>query len=124
MKFSTKQYAQALRDAISDTDPKDLGKVLENFVAVLAENNDIRKFDEIASEFHKLEVTDKGLKLAEVTSAHQLSKQQEHEIIEQLNTIVGSKVELKKQVDDRLIGGLVIRVDDSLIDASVKNSLE
>ena len=66
MKYSAKQYAQALWDSVTDTDPKDLDLVLNNFAAILAENNDLRLFDQIGEEFHKLELAQKGIKQVEV----------------------------------------------------------
>ena len=124
MKFSAKQYATALIDSLEDTNPKDQEKVLDNFVKVLAEHNDLRLFDQIEQEFHKLDLASKGIRQVDVKSAHPLNKENEKAIIEQLNKLVKGKVELKKEVDERLIGGVVIRMEDQVIDASVKNQLE
>ncbi len=124
MKFTAKQYAQALIDSLSDTDPKDQGKVLDNFVKILAENNDLRIFADISSEFHKLELAKKGIKEVEVTSAHPINRENEEQIIKELNKLVKGDFELKKKVDENIIGGIVIKVDDQMIDASVKNNLE
>jgi len=124
MKFSPKQYALALFESLAETDPKDSSTVLDNFVKVLAENNDLRLFDEISEEFHKLELAKKGIKQAEVTSAHPLTHENEKEILHELNKLVKGDYELKKKVDEQLIGGVVIKMDDKMIDASVKNNLE
>ena len=124
MKYSAKQYALALFESLAETDPKDSGTVLDNFVKVLAENNDLRLFDEISEEFHKLELNKKGIKQVEVTSAHPLTHENEKEILHELNKLVKGEYELKKKVDENLIGGVVIRMDDKMIDASVKNNLE
>jgi F-type H+-transporting ATPase subunit delta len=124
MKFSAKQYAEALFDSLEGTDPKEIDLVLNNFVEVLSANNDIKLFGEIETEFHRLELAKKGTKLAEVTSAHALSKENERNIIQELNKIVKGDVELKKKIDERILGGVVIRLDDQLIDASVKGDLD
>lgn len=124
MKFSAKQYAIALMDSLSDSSPKDQEKVLDNFVKVLAENNDLRLYDQIEQEFHKLDLAKQGIKPVQVTSAHPLNKENEKAILDELNKLVKGKVELNKQVDERLIGGVVIRMEDQVIDASVKNQLE
>jgi F-type H+-transporting ATPase subunit delta len=44
-------------------------------------------------------------------------------LINQLNQIIGSKVDVEKKIDDSIIGGVVVRVDDTLIDVSVKTQL-
>ena len=123
MKYSSKQYAQALFEALQGSSPSDSEKVLDNFVKILAENNDIKLFERISEEFHQLDLAQKGIKLAQVTSAKPISSGNEKEIVATLNTLLKSKVELKKSVDENLVGGVVIKVDDLLIDASVKNSL-
>jgi F-type H+-transporting ATPase subunit delta len=124
MRFSAKQYAMALVESLEGTAHKDQDKILDNFVQVLAENNDLRMFDEISGEFHKLELAKKGIKQVEVTSAAPLNHENEKAIIQELNKIVKGNLELKKKVDESLIGGVVIRMEDQMIDASVKNNLE
>lgn len=124
MKFSAKQYAQALMDSLESVGPKDQDRVLDNFAKVLAENNDLRMYEAIEEEFHKLELQKKGIKQVEITSARPLSHQNEKEIIEELNQLVKGKVELKKKVDEQLIGGVVIQMEDQIIDVSVKNQLD
>ena len=123
MKFSAKQYAEALYDSLEGTNPQDLDLVLNNFVEVLATNNDIKLFPEIENEFHKLELEKKGVKQVEVTTSHPLTKENERNIIEELNKLVKGDVELKKKIDERILGGVVIRMDDQMIDASVQNEL-
>jgi F-type H+-transporting ATPase subunit delta len=124
MKYSSKQYAQALFESLEGSANKDHELILDNFVKVLAENNDLRLFNEIADEFHKLELNKKGIKQVEITSAHPINKENEHAIIEQLNKLVKGDLELKQKVDENIIGGVVVQVDDKMLDASVKNNLE
>jgi F-type H+-transporting ATPase subunit delta len=124
MKFTAKQYAQALMDSLSDTSPAHQEKVLDNFVKVLAENNDLGQFEQIAEEFHKLELAKKGMKQLEVTTAHPITKENEREIIHELNKLVKGNFEIKKKLDEKLIGGVMVTLDDKLLDASVKNELD
>ncbi|OGE83234.1 MAG: ATP synthase F1 subunit delta [Candidatus Doudnabacteria bacterium RIFCSPLOWO2_01_FULL_44_21] len=124
MKYSPKQYAQALMDSLESVGPKDQEKVLDNFAQILAENNDLRLFESIAEQYHKLELAKKGIKQLEVMSAHPISRENEQQIIEELNKLVKGKVEIKKTTDESLIGGVIVRLDDQEIDASVKNQLE
>jgi F-type H+-transporting ATPase subunit delta len=124
MKYSPKQYAQALMEALENSSPKDESLVLDNFVKVLVENSHLRMFEEISEEFHKLELRKKGLKQVEVTTARPITQENQHGIIQELNKIVKGNIELKKKVDENLIGGVIIKVDDQMLDASVKNDLE
>ncbi|HYC79581.1 MAG TPA: ATP synthase F1 subunit delta [Candidatus Binatia bacterium] len=124
MKLTAQQYARTLFETLQDTADKDHDKVLDNFIEALAINNDTSLFEEIMSEFEKLDKAKKGIKVAEVISAKPLTPHTEKEIVEHLNKMVNGKVELKKKIDENLLGGVVIKMDDTLIDGSVKKSLE
>lgn len=124
MKFTAKQYAVALYEALESTKPSEVGKILDNFVKVLAENNDLKLAPQVIDEVHKLTLRRRGVKQVKVISAHELSKPNEQAIVETLNRFMASKVELKKQIDEQLVGGVVIEVDDLLIDGSLKNALD
>lgn len=97
---------------------------MDNFVSVLKENGDLGKIDEIEREFFNYEREAKGIKVAKVTTAKELSGAEEQWIIKELNDYVGGRVELKKRVDQGLVGGVVIRLGDELIDGSVKKNLK
>jgi F0F1-type ATP synthase delta subunit len=45
-------------------------------------------------------------------------------ILDELNAVAGARLEVRSQVDDELVGGMILRVDDTLVDASVKSQLE
>ena len=124
MKYSPKQYVQALREALQSTSPSDSDKVLDNFVQILAANNDLRMFEEITNEFRKQDLAAKGIKQAVVTSTTPINSANEQAIMDTLNKVVKSKIELDKKIDPSLIGGMVVQVDDLLIDGSVKSNLQ
>lgn len=121
MKITSEQYAQALLDAISETAPKDHDKVLDNFVQILKQNGDLEKFTEIEKSYKGLQLRQQGIKSAEVTMARDLEVNSA--LLKELNAIAGSKVEIRKKVDENIVGGVIIKVDDTLIDASVKRQL-
>ena len=125
-KITSQQYATALFDAVSETAPHDHDKVLDNFVRILAQNGDLGKYDEIDAEFRKLKLESQGIKEAEVTVAK--NTEINHTIVKQLNDVVQAsglltKLEIKHKIDESIIGGVVVRVGDTLIDASVKTQL-
>jgi len=122
MRITSEQYAQALLDAVSETAPKDHDKVLENFAKVLLQNGDLDRYDEIEKEYHRLCLKQQGVREAEVTFAREMEINRD--MLDILNKAVGGKVEFKKKIDENLIGGMVVRVDDTLLDASVKTQLD
>lgn len=122
MKISPQQYAQALLEALGQSNPKDHDLVLENFVKILAQNGDVGLYHEIAKNFRTLEAKEKGIHEVEVTFAREIHQNQQ--ILQKLNEIVQGKVEFKTKIDEGIVGGVVVKVDDTLIDASVKSQLD
>jgi F-type H+-transporting ATPase subunit delta len=121
MKLTSQQYAQALYDAISQTDSKDHDKVLDNFVKILAQNGDLGKHQAIEQAYKLLEMEEKGIHQAQLTVAREMEINSG--IVNELNKIAKHKLDISKKVDAGIVGGLIMRVDDTLLDASVKMQL-
>lgn len=77
----------------------------------------------IASFFRELLDEERGVVRATVTSAIELGDERVAAIRDQLSTETGQSVELETAVDPELIGGLVIRVGDQLLDGSTRGRL-
>ncbi|GAC1412687.1 MAG: hypothetical protein NVSMB66_2410 [Candidatus Doudnabacteria bacterium] len=118
--MKAQQYAQALYNAIHEVRPEDHDKVLDNLVKIMAQNGDLGLYSSLVEEYQKLDSKHQGIKEVQITSAHPINTK---ELLKELNQIVGQKTQVKESIDKDLIGGVVVRVDDTLIDASVKNSL-
>lgn len=123
MNYTPKQYARALYLAISETRPDDQDRVIENFVAILKDHGNLSRIDEIEQEFQNYDRETKGIKVANVATAQKLSDTQERQLVRELNEYLGGQVELRTVVDKGWIGGVVIKIGDELIDASVRKNL-
>lgn len=122
--YTVEQYANTLYEVLEDTHPKNHHKVIDNFVNILVENNDSGLYQEIIKEVKKIEQEKKDKKTVEIITARPLKAQEEQTLFESINDCLGKNVEFKKAVDQGLISGLVIKVDDVVIDGSVKKRLE
>lgn len=60
----------------------------------------------------------------EVLSAISLPEELRVKLEEKLKTLSGSKIRIKEQVDPEIIGGLIIKIGDRLIDGSIRKDLE
>ncbi|HEX3099582.1 MAG TPA: ATP synthase F1 subunit delta [Patescibacteria group bacterium] len=123
MKFNHKQYAQALYEALHDTAPKDQDKVIQNFIEILKQKGDLAEYEKIIAVYEDYDREQRGITEVEVITAQGATKMNKS-LIDDLNEIVGKDIEIKQKVDSNLIGGVVIRAGDTLIDGSVKNHLE
>ena len=68
-------------------------------------------------------IEDRGEVTAEVTSARKLNKTQETKLADALKKAVGKDVNIKASVDEKLIGGLVVKVGSRMIDSSIASKL-
>lgn len=121
MKFTVKQYAQSLYEVLTDSNPKDHDRVIENFISILKTNDDLSGYEKIVTEVDTLFQTDSQTTKIEVTAATE--KSITPALLKELNKLAKTKAEITTKVDDKIIGGVVIRVDDQLIDASISTQL-
>lgn len=101
-----------------------LGEDVRNFVLTLAENRRLSVLPEIATLFDELKDEAEGYADVTVTSATQLSAEQQRHLSEVLARRLKRKVRLECHVDPHLIGGAIVRSGDLVIDGSMRARLE
>jgi F-type H+-transporting ATPase subunit delta len=109
----------ALEEVLSGGD-----ELLRNFLLLLADKGRVGELDEIAREFERLVSEEEGVLSAELTTAVELSDDDERRLLKQIEEASGRKVEATRQVDPDLIGGIVLQVGSHRLDASVRGRLE
>ncbi len=116
--------ATALSDFIQDVCGESLSETGSNLVKVLADAGRLSIVPEINKLYEQLRDDAEGVIEVGVTSAYDLTSEQQATISQAMAKRLGRKVEITSDVDDSLIGGVVIRAGDSVIDASVKGRLK
>jgi len=94
-----------------------------NFVRVLAENRRLGIVGDIAAAYEAERANAEKRNEVVVVSARELSAEQENTLTAAMTKRLGTRVDLSVQVDPALIGGVVIRSGDTVIDASVRGRL-
>lgn len=102
----------------------DLSETQQNFIKLLVQNKRLDVVSEIASQYEALRAQHENRVQVEVTSAYALSDSEIAEISKSLETKLSSKVDIKTAVDEDLVGGVVIRAGDMVIDTSVRGQVE
>src|SRR3954468_24649707 len=118
-RFSSSEKKDAIRKIIEGGNERFL-----NFLELLAERHRLpatfrirRAFDELWREEHKILPV-------EVTSAIELDDAFARSIGERIQNQTGRRIELTSRVDPNIIGGIVLRVGNKVLDASVHGRLE
>ncbi len=124
MKILNKQYAQALLDLTEGEGKKEIAKTIAEFVRVLALNNSLTRAQEIIDEFEKLADVKENMIRAKVTSAKELEDNSLNLISDYIKHITDAeKVIMDKEIKKELIGGLVIKYQDKVLDLSLQNRI-
>jgi F-type H+-transporting ATPase subunit delta len=117
--LSWEQQAKVLLDlAGADLDAK-----LQNFVRLLASNKRLELFPEIVELYEALKAERERTVDVDVISAFAMGDDQTQALANALKARLQREVKLSTSVDQSLIGGLVVRAGDLVIDASVRGKL-
>ena len=98
-------------------------ETLLNFFMVLFEKHRFYLIHEIAASFTKIADESRGQEAAEIKTAVALDPRSEAAIVSRLEQMAGYKITVKKEVDPALIGGVVVKLKNKILDGSVKNRL-
>jgi len=117
--FSSQEKKEGLRKAIIDADP-----IVVNFLELLVDNHRMPALMRVRRSYDALWEQENNLLPVRVTSAVELDEATVRNIGERIGEQTGRKVELSSSVEPDLLGGIVVRVGNSIIDASIRNRLE
>jgi F-type H+-transporting ATPase subunit delta len=95
-----------------------------NFLNVLIDNHRMPVIFRIRKQYEALWREENRLLPVEITSAVELDDDVARSIAERVEQQTGKRVELTRRVDDTILGGLVVRVSNMILDASIRNQLE
>lgn len=101
-----------------------LDKPVQNLILLLVRRRRIEQLPRIAAEFRRLDDLRQGITNATATSAVPLSATETRALTARLEQMTGGRIALHTDVDESLLGGLIVRVGDRLIDGSVRGRLE
>ena len=117
-KISRAQKLSLIQEALRGAQPEAL-----NLATLLLDRNRLGIAPEMADLFRDAALAELGIVVVNVTTAEPIDRQAEAAIRQQLSVLVGKQVELRSEVDPSIIGGVVARFGDQLIDGSVSNQL-
>jgi len=109
--------------AIADVAGEDCNEGASNLLTVLAENDRFALLPEISAQFELLKADHEKSVDVVVTSAFELSDAQQKTLVEKLTAKFSREVTLNVNVDSALIGGVIIKAGDLVIDDSVRGKL-
>lgn len=109
---------QAIDIALRDAQPE-----ARNLAHLLVERHRTGIIPELVAAFKEAVLAERGIVVADVTTAEPLDDAMRDAVGERLGQMLGKTVELRMHTDPEIIGGLVARVGDQVIDGSVQTRL-
>lgn len=101
-----------------------VSKPVLNLLQLLLRRGRMEELPRVAAEFRRLDDERQGIVHATVTAAAELTQDEIRELTARLERSTGGRIALDVEVDPSLLGGLVVRVGDRMIDGSVRGRLE
>ncbi len=111
------------RAAITELLPGDGRQLARNLAVMLTERRRIDSVPLLYEVFNDLVLESRGIAIANVTTAMEMTPEEAQVVRDGLRNVVGREVELRTSVDPEIIGGMVARIGDQLVDGSILSQL-
>jgi len=117
--FSTDEKKEGLHKAVTGAEP-----ILMNFFELLLEKHRMPAIYRIRRVYENMWREEHKLLTVHVTSAVELDEKLVKSLGDRISEKTGRQVDLSAKVEPEIIGGIVLRVGNSILDASIRNRLE
>jgi F-type H+-transporting ATPase subunit delta len=117
--FATEEKKEGLHKAVEGAD-----ETVLNFLELLLEKHRMPAIFRVRRQFDELWEEENRLLPVQLTSAIELEESTVREVGDAIGERTGRRIELTSRVDPDILGGIVLRVGNSILDASIRNRLE
>ncbi|MBQ0712448.1 MAG: F0F1 ATP synthase subunit delta [Porticoccus sp.] len=117
--YTATQQAEKTIEVCGDA----LNEKSRSFVQVLAENRRLKLLPQIYQQFEVLKANREKTVEVSVVSASEISTEQQEKLASALSSKLERQVNMQVSIDDSLIGGVVVRAGDTVIDGSIRGRL-
>jgi F-type H+-transporting ATPase subunit delta len=125
MKITVNQYAKSLYAAMKDKSPKEINGLTSNLVKILAKNRQIKLADKISEKFGEIWNRENGIVEAEVITGRKIEKHQLNQVKKFIKEKYSAKkVLIENKIDEKIKGGIIIKVGDDVLDGSIERQLQ
>lgn len=115
---------EAKKELLTKCFKGELSKVIFNFLFLLVDKRRIGIFEAIEEEYRRLSNRARGIIIVDVTTVRGMSRKQQEQLQKKLASITNKKVQLRQHQDEKILGGVIVKIGDKRIDGSVAGRLE
>ena len=125
MKNTAKQYAKTLYELTKEDETSRVDLILGNFVKILQRNGQLKMKNAIIEKFENIHNAENGVIAGEMIFSHEPDAELVEKVREFVRNKYGAKsVTLDKKIDERIKGGVIIKIGDQIFDGSVLMQLD
>ena len=119
-RISLRQKEDVIRGSLGSS----VGPLALNLVFLLTSRNLVHIIPDIADRYQEMLDSHQGIERAEIVSAVPLQDSQRDQAAEMLSQMSGNDVRLTTRIDPEVLGGMIIRIGDQVIDGSARSRLQ
>jgi F-type H+-transporting ATPase subunit delta len=121
--LSNPNVSAADKQTLLDTGLTNSQPEAKNLAQMLIQRHRLNIIPELYRLYQEAMLAERGIAVADVTTAEPLNSEEQQMVRAKLQQLIGKEIELRLHTDPAIIGGIVARVGDQLIDGSVTNQL-
>jgi F-type H+-transporting ATPase subunit delta len=121
--LKTPNFSAADKQTLLDMVLGDAQAEARNLAHLLIQRHRLNIIPDLYQLYQDAVLAERGIAIADVTTAEPLGPEEQEMVRARLHQIIGKEIELRLHTDPSIIGGIVARVGDQLIDGSVINQL-
>jgi len=118
-KFNTEEKKKIVDEVFKDKATDEIS----NFMKIIIDKRRVKNLNSIVAQFENLIYEHKGIVKATAVTTVLLGKDEKDSLIKKLESITGKKVELINEIDKSLLGGVLIKLGDQVIDGTLRGKL-
>ena len=115
---------QAKQEVAEKVFAGELSPMVMNFLRFLLDKQRVPLLGEIVNQYENFSNEAQGILVADVTTARVLSEALGDRLKTKLGELTGKQIKLRTHLDEKLLGGAVVRMGDTLIDGSLKSRMK
>jgi F0F1-type ATP synthase delta subunit len=119
MKLTNKQLATVFIDSVQNVTEHELNELSKVFIEFLRTRGELKRLKDIVRSIDQIWIERHGMATLTIQSAHPLTAVLRNSVVK-----LAAGAEVREVVDPTLIGGARLRIDERIIDGSLKGALD
>lgn len=125
MKITINQYAKTLFEVTENKSAQEVDEAVLNFAQIVRKNRQSKLFPKILENFSTIWNSANKIVEVDVTSKEKLGVESENKIVEYIKKKYKAEtVVINNKIDKNIIGGIILKVGDEVMDQSIKGQLK